>query len=90
MGAAANAAPFTSARSEIAVRVGLVDPLRGVYAAITQSEVEGAKLSVEHIGIAGEGASGDRDDMFAAGPPVAGETAAAPVAETALHLLWPT
>ena len=31
------------------VRIGLVDPLTGVYAAIAQSEVEGAKLATEQV-----------------------------------------
>jgi branched-chain amino acid transport system substrate-binding protein len=37
------------ARGETSVKIGLVDPLTGVYAAIAQSEVEGAKLAIEHI-----------------------------------------
>ena len=31
------------------VRIGLVDPLTGVYAAIAQSEVEGAQLAIEQV-----------------------------------------
>ena len=31
------------------MRIGLVDPLTGVYAAIAQSEVEGAKLATEQV-----------------------------------------
>ncbi len=31
------------------VRIGLVDPLTGVYAAVAQSEVEGAKLATEQV-----------------------------------------
>jgi len=53
-GVAAGALPFASpfilsARGEAPVKLGMVDPLTGVYAAIAQSEVEGAKLAIEHI-----------------------------------------
>jgi branched-chain amino acid transport system substrate-binding protein len=53
-GAAIAAAQFTSpyiikARGETPIRIGLVDPLTGVYAAIAQSEVVGAKYAVEQI-----------------------------------------
>jgi len=42
--------PFIiSARGETPVRIGLVDPLTGVYAAIAQGEVEGAKLAADQI-----------------------------------------
>jgi branched-chain amino acid transport system substrate-binding protein len=56
--AAAGAMQFASpviiqARGETPVKIGLVDPLTGVYAAIAQSEVEGAKLAIEHINKAG-------------------------------------
>src|ERR1700751_2608789 len=37
------------ARGETPIRIGLVDPLTGVYAAIAQSEVVGAKFAVEEI-----------------------------------------
>ena len=37
------------ARGEIPVRIGLVDPLTGVYAAIAQGEVEGAKLATDQL-----------------------------------------
>jgi branched-chain amino acid transport system substrate-binding protein len=44
------ASPFIiSARGETAVRIGLVDPLTGVYAAIAQGEVEGAKLAADQL-----------------------------------------
>src|SRR5579864_5057756 len=48
------AAQFSSpyiikARGETPVRIGMVDPLTGVYAAIAQSEVVGAKYAVEEI-----------------------------------------
>src|SRR6201993_752948 len=57
-GAAIAAAQITSpfiikARGETPVRIGLVDPLTGVYAAIAQSEVVGAKYAVEEINKAG-------------------------------------
>jgi len=43
-------APFIiRARGETPVRIGLVDPLTGVYAAIAQGEVEGAKLATDQL-----------------------------------------
>jgi branched-chain amino acid transport system substrate-binding protein len=53
-GAAAGALQITSpfiigARGETPIKLGLVDPLTGVYAAIAIGEVEGAKLAIEHI-----------------------------------------
>ena len=53
-GAAIAAAQITSpfiikARGETPIRIGLVDPLTGVYAAIARSEVVGAKYAVEEI-----------------------------------------
>src|SRR3984893_15728853 len=52
--AAIAAAQFSSpfiikARGETPVKIGLVDPLTGVYAAIAQNEVVGAKYAVEEI-----------------------------------------
>src|ERR1700755_3340107 len=42
--------PFIiKARGETPVRIGMVDPLTGVYAAIAQSEVVGAKYALEEI-----------------------------------------
>src|SRR6201990_2530960 len=42
--------PFIiKARGETPVRIGMVDPLTGVYAAIAQSEVVGAKFAAEEI-----------------------------------------
>ncbi len=38
-----------SARGETPVRIGMVDPLTGVYAAIAQGEVEGARLAAEQL-----------------------------------------
>src|SRR6516164_5227111 len=50
LGAAQVASPFLiQARGETPVKIGFVDPLTGVYAAIAQSEIEGAKLALEHI-----------------------------------------
>ena len=44
------ASPFiVSARGETPVKIGMVDPFTGVYAAIAQGEAEGAKLAIEHI-----------------------------------------
>src|SRR5882757_7458383 len=44
------ASPFIlSARGEAPVKIGLVDPITGAYAAIAQGEVEGAKLAIEHV-----------------------------------------
>jgi branched-chain amino acid transport system substrate-binding protein len=37
------------ARGETPVRIGMIDPLTGVYAAIAQGEVEGAKLATEQL-----------------------------------------
>src|SRR3974390_2505004 len=53
-GAAIAAAQFASpfiitARGETPIKIGLVDPLTGVYAAIAQGEVVGAKFAVEEI-----------------------------------------
>src|SRR5258708_3546338 len=42
--------PFIiKARGETPVRIGMVDPLTGVYAAIAQGEVVGAKFAAEEI-----------------------------------------
>ena len=44
------ASPFIiKARGETPVRIGMVDPLTGVYAAIAQGEVVGAKYATEEI-----------------------------------------
>src|SRR6266852_7047383 len=53
-GAAIAAVQLTSpfiikARGETPVRIGMVDPLTGVYAAIAQGEVVGAKFAAEEI-----------------------------------------
>ena len=58
-GAAAAAAlqfvpPFViTARGETPLRIGMVDPLTGVYAAVAQNEVMGAKLAVQQINAKG-------------------------------------
>src|SRR5258708_29702798 len=42
--------PFIiKARGETPVRIGMVDPLTGVYAALAQGEVVGAKFATEEI-----------------------------------------
>src|SRR6202158_5441419 len=44
------ASPFIiKARGETPLRIGMVDPLTGVYAAVAQNEVMGAKLAVQQI-----------------------------------------
>jgi branched-chain amino acid transport system substrate-binding protein len=53
-GAAAGALQITSpfvltARGETPVKLGLIDPLTGVYAAVAKGEVDGARLAVEQI-----------------------------------------
>jgi branched-chain amino acid transport system substrate-binding protein len=53
-GALQMASPFIiQARGESPVRIGLVDPLTGIYAAFALSEVDGAKLAIEHINKSG-------------------------------------
>lgn len=50
IGALQVTAPFIlQARGETPVKIGMVDPLTGSYAALAQSEVEGAKLAVDQI-----------------------------------------
>ena len=47
-------APFIiQARGEVPLRIGMVDPLTGVYAAPAQNEVTGAKLAVEQMNAKG-------------------------------------
>lgn len=49
-GALQVASPFIlTARGETSVKIGLVDPFTGVYAAFAQGEAEGGKLAIEHI-----------------------------------------
>ena len=53
-GALQVASPFIiAARGETPIRIGMVDPLTGVYAAVAQNEVIGAKLAVEQINAKG-------------------------------------
>ena len=53
-GLAQVAAPFVwSARAADAIKVGMVDPFTGVYAAVAQNEVIGVKLAVEQINAKG-------------------------------------
>jgi branched-chain amino acid transport system substrate-binding protein len=48
------ASPFIiSARGETPIRIGMVDPFTGVYAAVAQNELIGAKLAVEQINAKG-------------------------------------
>jgi branched-chain amino acid transport system substrate-binding protein len=50
VGALQIASPFIlSARGEAPVKIGMVDPLTGVYAAVALSEVAGAKVAIEDI-----------------------------------------
>ncbi|MFI4986571.1 MAG: ABC transporter substrate-binding protein [Alphaproteobacteria bacterium] len=47
-------APFIlSARGEATVKMGMVNPLTGAYAALARSEVDGAKLAVDQINAKG-------------------------------------
>jgi len=53
-GAAQLASPFViPARAADAIKIGMVDPLTGVYAAVAQNEVIGAKYAVEQINAKG-------------------------------------
>jgi branched-chain amino acid transport system substrate-binding protein len=48
------AAPFISkAFGDTPVRIGMVDPITGVYAALSKNEIEGAKLAVEEMNAKG-------------------------------------
>ena len=48
------AAPFIiPARAQTSLRIGMVDPMTGVYAAVAQNEVTGAKLAVAEINAKG-------------------------------------
>src|SRR6266851_8588281 len=54
LGALQVASPFIiQARGETAIRIGMVDPLTGVYAAPAGNEVMGAKLAVEQMNAKG-------------------------------------
>src|SRR5450755_2896667 len=53
-GVAQIASPFViSARAADAIKIGMVDPLTGVYAAVANNEVIGAKFAVEQINAKG-------------------------------------
>src|ERR1700730_18814046 len=46
--------PFViKARGEAPVKIGMVDPLTGVYAAIARGEVDGAQLALEQVNKSG-------------------------------------
>jgi branched-chain amino acid transport system substrate-binding protein len=48
------ASPFIiQARGETPIKIGMVDPLTGVYAAVAQNEVIGARLAVDRINASG-------------------------------------
>ncbi len=48
------ASPFIiKARAETPIRIGMVDPLTGVYAAVAHNEVIGARLAVEQLNAKG-------------------------------------
>ena len=54
VGALQFAAPFIiQARGEQPVKIGMVDPLTGVYAAFARNEVEGAKMALEEVNAKG-------------------------------------
>ena len=54
VGALQFAAPLIiQARGETPVKIGMVDPLTGAYAAVARSEVEGAKLALDEVNAKG-------------------------------------
>src|SRR5213082_3909050 len=54
LGALQVASPFIiQARGETPIKIGMVDPLTGVYAAVAGNEVMGAKLAIEQINAKG-------------------------------------
>jgi branched-chain amino acid transport system substrate-binding protein len=54
VGALQVASPFIiAARGDTPIKIGMVDPLTGVYSAVAQNEVIGAKLAVEQINAKG-------------------------------------
>ena len=56
------------ARGDTPVRIGMVDPLTGVYAAIAQNEVIGAKFAAEEINKKG-GILAGRSSFWSKTPP---------------------
>jgi branched-chain amino acid transport system substrate-binding protein len=58
------ASPFViSARGEAPIKIGMVDPLTGVYAAVAQNEVMGARIAVDEINTKG-GVLGRQVDLL--------------------------
>ncbi|MBS0539739.1 MAG: ABC transporter substrate-binding protein [Proteobacteria bacterium] len=54
IGALQFASPFIiQARGEQSVKIGMIDPLTGAYAAVARSEVEGAKLALDQVNAKG-------------------------------------
>jgi branched-chain amino acid transport system substrate-binding protein len=54
VGALQVASPFIiAARGETPIKVGMVDPLTGVYSAVAQNEVAGVKLAVDQVNAKG-------------------------------------
>jgi branched-chain amino acid transport system substrate-binding protein len=54
IGALQVASPFViSARGEVPIKIGMIDPLTGSYAAVARSEVEGAQLGAAEVNKAG-------------------------------------
>jgi branched-chain amino acid transport system substrate-binding protein len=48
------ASPFIiKARGEVPIRIGMIDPLTGTYAAVARSEVEGARLGMAEVNATG-------------------------------------
>jgi len=63
-------APFViKARGETPLRIGMVDPLTGVYAAVAQNEVAGAKLAVAQSN-ARAGFSDGKSSFWSRTPPM--------------------
>ena len=64
VGIAQVASPFVnSARGETPIKIGMVDPLTGVYAAVAQNEVMGARIAVDEINARG-GVLGRQVDLL--------------------------
>jgi branched-chain amino acid transport system substrate-binding protein len=64
IGALQIASPFIiAARGETAVKIGMVDPISGSYAAIARSEVEGAKLALAGVNAKG-GINGQQAELL--------------------------
>ena len=54
LGAVQVTSPFViAARAADPIKVGMVDPLTGVYAAVAQNEVLGARFAVEQVNAKG-------------------------------------